>query len=43
VDASLPSVRETTRAPGPNWGLLIAFALCIEAWMLVGVAVLEVS
>ena len=41
VDALFPSVRETKLERGPNWGLLIAFAMCIQFWVLVGIAVLE--
>jgi hypothetical protein len=39
VSPSLGRARESK--PGLNLGLLIAFALCIEVWVLVGVAVLE--
>ena len=38
VDSSLSSVHDRTLVNGPNWGFLIGLALCIEVWVLVGVA-----
>jgi hypothetical protein len=43
VDAAFSSVRERPVEDGPNWGLVISFALSVEIWMLVGIAVLELK
>ena len=43
MDTPLLLVRERTLEHGPNWGFLIALAFCIEIWLLVYVAVAELT